>query len=768
MNLRKAKPDLFYNTILGKKIICFGSGKFASDAIRALKIRDFVECFYDNSKNKWDSFAGFHGKLYQVKNPARLSKLRDYRDYVLLITNRDHYQEILKQLEAFDNLRKIEVFIFTEFDRKEIHEFQKTEKYDLIQKYWKYTVLKRDEKRLGIGLRLLNYVLDDNMFWAFKVAGLAMQQNDRLSALRILTKLVNAGYEIDKMEGFINEKFSVYREDTDSLLDKNLDVLRHYPCFFDTGDRTKDADSLKHWIYFQEGNSIFPYDTKRRWFGHEITQGPERAFCTLEDDGKPVFLDGIYNEWLLQALGFIVRDSDKYGGDNRVYLYYEDADEFYSLLRVVDFSLLKEKNKFVILLGKENKGRYPMAEEQLEEKREAELLSVDEMQQICILVSNPSSGSGFFSDVMTSNQCVVGNVDRNFYVHSSLPESFHDVLKDTKKRYSYREVLCVFENYLDDIVMPEGDRPFCEYVDFFRRHYSDADVFGVADLWKIYFIAKYYLDGGTKQTRFVPCIFWDIHMGERADYSNMLKEFAIVDYLVPVRDPIVKLARNYTWNIFGWTYENQYKDLNSVFFNSFDHEWGYTDIEGHKCIDVRFEDCKLYPQEMFRKICCAFCIPYHASMFDIKADGVYHDGEQVKGFDPAPLNRRIDQYFSDFDKVRLEMFYSQISEHYGYDSYDFDEQPVTDEEAAAMFAKPFRIERELYDTCYSRVDEDIDWKPRLKQDSDLGKNWFENKEELHDALEKLLIKGYRISRYEKIRFPFLIRKSIQGADFEEF
>ena len=767
MKLIQATPDLFYSTIIGKRIVCFGAGKMPVDAIKALQIRDYVDYFYDNGANKWNTLVGVQGKRYEVHNPAEMKDLDNTGQIVILITNRDHYSEIADQIDKNKNLEQMEVFIYPQFDLKEVYSFQKTEKYEEMQKYWKSIELGKKERQLELGVRLVNYVFDENKFFTKQMADLAMQLGERRTALRLYAKLVDANYTKEKIVEFLQSEFTFDINEQNEMYRKNLGLLNKYPFFY--GDQVDNNSNS--WIYFREGNSIFPYHSIKQRFAHEIIVGePQSAFCHIEDDGNPVFVRNEYNEYVLIYLAYTVRDSEKYGADNHIYLYYDDINEFYNYLYFVDFSILTKRNQFVFLIGRENENLYPL---QIFSNRinEPEMLQIEEMQHICIMISNGFCGSSFFTGIISASRYVVGNEDKEIYYFSNLPENFHDILQDTKRKYSYKEIVSVLESNINGITLPMDDKPFNEYVSFFKETYIQEDTFNIADLWKVYFIAKYYLDGGRKDTRFVPCIFWDIHNGKRQAYFNMLKEFAMVDYFAPVRNPIVKLVRCYDRNAFGVTCENHYDDLGGRFMSGFNQKYSYPDAFEHKYVVAKFEDCKLYPKEMFQKICYTLCIPYDETILEAEArDNEVYEGEHTKGFDLAPLNRRIDHVFSAFDRFRLELFYSQINEHYGYEYYDFSEQPITDEEVEMLFDKPFRFEDRLFDRCYTRVEEDKEWTRKFhfaNTDLTAKKIWFDNKEELRATLKNLLIKGYRISRYEKIRFPFFIRKSIQGTDLEE-
>ena len=110
----------------------------------------------------------------------------------------------------------------------------------------------------------------------------------------------------------------------------------------------------------------------------------------------------------------------------------------------------------------------------------------------------------------------------------------------------------------------------------------------------------------------------------------------------------------------------------------------------------RFEDLKMFPRETSEAICQVLNIPFEEGM--LEADVPYRSPntskkeEVVHGFDQAPLHRNLDSALSDFDRVRLRIFFDPILRHFGYERFNFDECPMTDSDIYFLLKFPLRRE----------------------------------------------------------------------------
>lgn len=106
----------------------------------------------------------------------------------------------------------------------------------------------------------------------------------------------------------------------------------------------------------------------------------------------------------------------------------------------------------------------------------------------------------------------------------------------------------------------------------------------------------------------------------------------------------------------------------------------------------RFEDLKTKPESVCRALCKHLNLPYDKVMLETEAPAKSRDHDVVKGFDSAPLKRDLSACLSDFDRVRLQMFYDPILRYYGYPTFSFQEHPLPENLVRELFKYPFRFE----------------------------------------------------------------------------
>ena len=114
-------------------------------------------------------------------------------------------------------------------------------------------------------------------------------------------------------------------------------------------------------------------------------------------------------------------------------------------------------------------------------------------------------------------------------------------------------------------------------------------------------------------------------------------------------------------------------------------------LRSHYC-GIRFEDMKTRPETVCRALCRNLNIPYEPQM--LEADGSFTDaeGNKIRGFDDKPLHRDVSGLLSEFDQLRLKIFFDPILKYYGYPSFSFEEHPLPDTMVRDLFRYPFRLE----------------------------------------------------------------------------
>lgn len=98
--------------IKGKKIICFGAGKYMEDMsveFPDMNFTNHIKLFWDNAVIKWGTKKVINDKIFPICKPGEFMGI-DSDDCVVLITT-NHYMEILYQLESMESCRMIECYV---------------------------------------------------------------------------------------------------------------------------------------------------------------------------------------------------------------------------------------------------------------------------------------------------------------------------------------------------------------------------------------------------------------------------------------------------------------------------------------------------------------------------------------------------------------------------------------------------------------------------------------------------------------------------------
>ena len=140
------------------------------------------------------------------------------------------------------------------------------------------------------------------------------------------------------------------------------------------------------------------------------------------------------------------------------------------------------------------------------------------------------------------------------------------------------------------------------------------------------------------------------------------------------------------------------------------YNMGYPDmevrpVEGWKKIEVAFEKLKTSPREVLTYICEESGIMWSDTLLQTTHHGesqAYVFGnDRIKDFDLKPVHNLYEEYFSEFDRLRISMIFSSLQKRWGYpyvSCMDFTRRQLQD-----MFLKPFRFEsRLLFENIHER------------------------------------------------------------------
>ena len=314
-------------------------------------------------------------------------------------------------------------------------------------------------------------------------------------------------------------------------------------------------------------------------------------------------------------------------------------------------------------------------------------LRIEEMNRIAYWWKRAWSGAEFGLNVLNKNPDIIakfhffGAVLLQGHSICSL-KIFTDFLSDLTTKYSPENILQIY-------LHPEVDLNYCsDFLDFVRwlkREYKTKNEFTLPELFRAYFIFLFYfVENSASQKkinpRIVPVIIWEPHTENGTIFEPLMMTFKYYIGLNSTRNPIIQLGRVGQAGFPDYNYYTIAIDMNPQL--------------REKYYSYRFEDLKMYPEETCRAICEVLNVPYDSAMLEVDAPQKTIEGTTIHGFDMSPLHRNLDSMFSEFDKLRLKIFFDIFLKHFGYeDTFNFEECPINENDMFFLLKFPFRFEK---------------------------------------------------------------------------
>lgn len=539
------------------------------------------------------------------------------------------------------------------------------------------------EKRTAPSIEQAVALFDRHEYQAAFLAFVEVYRQDtdsetRWNALQIL----NEAY-YDPNEAVLREKY-----------EKNVNALKKYPWFFEK--RFHKFEDLRIRLFPVSDDIYYCYDRKSQCF--QSLYGPKNAhtlpyFWTAPD--KPLRVEDTDNFYELTFLNDNVRASEDFAGDNHIYLLYSSLEPLERLMLSCDLEPLLEQQKFVFLIEKSTWSHYPLRFEKKfgidYSKMKPTPVRIEEVKRFCLWYAHAYSGSIVSQAALRENSNVQMYVAWKFNTQSTVDgqslffsPGFQEAIRDIDRRYTPDKIekLANSDRYclrLEDLN---------EYLAWLRQQRPAPCEYTVKELFVGYCIFRYHARG--LNPRIAPVLLFDPHMGNPSPYFPLILSFPYYEALTCVREPVTAFARFLTYSnlCMGWPPQK------TVFWFVHDYAHGqvlHQELQA-RYFGIRFEDMKRKPETVCRALCKHLNIPYEERM--LEADGSFTDaeGNQIKGFDAKPLHRDISGVMSEFDQMRLKMFYDPILQHYGYPRFDFEEHPLPDAVVRELFRSPFRLE----------------------------------------------------------------------------
>lgn len=476
---------------------------------------------------------------------------------------------------------------------------------------------------------------------------------------------------------------------------KNLEVLMRYPYFWNKTFRR--YEELTFQLFPVSDEYFYRYNKEKDCFeGRYDAKTPNQMRYFFENLDGPVKVENEDNFYNLNFLNDNVRASEDYAGDNHIYMFYDTPDPLERLMMTCDLEPVLRQKKLVFLVGEENRKRYPvdfLEEFQIDYNSMSPApVRVEEIKRVCRWCARLFSGTVLSTGILGSLNEVQYIFGQSFHKGSRLngqplssSKAFLDAIADVDAVYTAERISELFRSEENKFDFPESE----EFVDWLRQRRPAPHEYTVKELFCGYFL--FYYEKRNLNPRIAPMIIFDPHVGPTL-YSEIVLSFPYHTALTCVREPIMVFIRGQQDRILGWdevtTKIWMYSDYyfwQTIHPKLLPHYYGY-----------RFEDLKSKPEVVCRALCKHLNLPYDKNMLEVEAP--YQSSRDptlgvVKGFDTAPLKRDLSPNLSEFDKVRLQMFYEPIQRYYGYPTFSFQEHPLPEELVRELFKYPFRFER---------------------------------------------------------------------------
>ncbi len=486
------------------------------------------------------------------------------------------------------------------------------------------------------------------------------------------------------------------KDDLKKRYEENCCLLSNYP--FQLGFRRCPYENLPVKLFQVSETEYCLFHKEEKTFSElQIITSDELKDYLFKDLSRPVFRENDCNLYHIQYLQDNVRRSEDFGGDNHIYLYFDGLSELAPLLLLGELSSVLEDQKFVFLIGRKNRKKYP-----LDFKRQfqidyaamgAQPVRIEEIKRICFWYKHAHSGTGLSRAVLGSLPEIQMLSGHDFNVYSQLDgkvlyftEEFRSVVSDVSRAFTVNQIRDMVQSGRYDLRLKNLE----EYLDWLEQRRPAPHTYTVKELFCGYFLFWYERRG--LNPRVAPMLLYDPHMWDPSPYSNIILSFPYYTVLTCIREPIMTFIRCQQIGIVGWD------EFSTKYMLAFDY--AHAQFLHHDLLSCyygfRFEDLKTKPEVVCPVLCKHLNVPYNKIMLetDEPAKSTWHEaqGISIRGFDQTPLHWDLSGFLSEFDMARLKMFYEPIHRYYGYPTFSFQECPLPEELVRKLFSYPFRFE----------------------------------------------------------------------------
>ena len=440
-----------------------------------------------------------------------------------------------------------------------------------------------------------------------------------------------------------------------------------------------------------------------------------KNFLSQVESELPIILDDAYDiaeiTWMCDRL----RTSDRFGTDNKLYLYYSSREDFLKSMETLDWTYIANSGKAVFMFGEEQKREYYPTTAQ---HAEPAPLQIDEIIEIVNSFPRGFSGSDFFNMILDSHPSLLtigwhglssfSILWKVFLKDKPVKEAVEHLRKPDKAELKLRD-----ENLVNMLKYKDKERlPI--FLESLPLYLDSEKIYGLHDWFKAFYLATNAACGRKFLQRITPTIFYDMHgMSQpkfKIDFNIDNKEYAAMTNKVwsefkykrragIVRSPLGTLGCRQNGLIKGGKFSIGWRNspLATLKANITESSYGHYMRESDPLFPVsahvRFEDLKLYPRETTEKLCEFLRIPWSETCLHITTNGEDSgivDG--TAGFDLKPVYNPHLEYMSTLDYYRIELLNAKNFQVWGYKLKYYDGTKFTPEDLKKLFDIPFKVE----------------------------------------------------------------------------
>lgn len=419
----------------------------------------------------------------------------------------------------------------------------------------------------------------------------------------------------------------------------------------------------------------------------------------------------------LESIYFIVT-RDLYVG------YEQKRREIYNCLKSAGVkSITQRYSKEFYYLKRESIAKGECQNIETRSMKQPKRIEIEDVNTVLFHIGEAYSGTFYFRDLFTKQENVLYLDDTPFHAMLWL------IIKEVKSKkitaIPYKIVEWCEEYFTENKEL---------FIQEFQKATKNRKSLSEKEIFTAVYIAFFYMKGNEYIGSSEPIIYFEPHSNHDLDYFYLCwfkNNFTTVKQLRIVRNLINKGG-----SCIRYCLSVDHK-LNCETIRQIQYYGCYGSkkdeiLKDSDKITIRFEDLKIYPKEMLGYICKKIHISLDEKIFN------FTDQENKKiartwglksMFDLKPVYYNYDEYFSSFDRFRLDILYRERQKVYGYSFIDINKLPFTQEQIEELYKTPYKFEKLIE---FKSETQRVNFRKQLYDDAkyvlNLLKNMERNKE----------------------------------------